>query len=307
MSVVARVVPLVLLGHAAIIPTAPHAVTFKEIGCHRELSFRFKHNPKLPQGDTATCSGNKHLFADGLPGSTQARVVEVDLLQELSSEDQKLLVATTGGPTHLTFDWLACGHPPDAWKKPHYDLHIFKVNKADRPPACINGVGAGYVCKEPDNPKYFQYGAAADQVLEGMTADVSGINGQGNHWAVRPVRDPAFTEPEIIFMTYDSKIVAYETMLPVVWLSSESSRNYTFAYKNTSALPTGWHPVQIKEEMVKADKEIKITVLYDVFPQRSFLRAARSAKSESDEPDSKGRVTSSFSVLIMLAFVLVQF
>jgi len=278
---------------------------FKERGCHRELSFQFQHNPKLPRGDKTTCAGNKHLFADGLPGSTQARAVEVDLMQRLSSEDQKLLVATTGGPTHMTFDWLACGHPPDAWKKPHYDVHIFKVSKAARPPACINGVGAGYVCKEPDNPKYFQYGAAADQVLEGMTADVSGIVGQGNHWAVRPVRDPAFKEPEIIFMTYDSQIVAYETMLPVVWLSSKSARNYTFAYKNASALPTGWHPVQIKEEVVEAGKEVKITILYDFFPQSSFLRSARPAV-QNDETSSKAGMTSFLSWSIFYAFVFIR-
>jgi hypothetical protein len=288
---------------SAIVPSAPHAITFKERGCHRELSFQFEHNRHLPQGEKATCATNKHLFADGLPGDTQARAAEVDLRQQLSSEDFKLLAATTGGPAHLTFDWQTCGHPPDAWKKPHYDLHIYKVNKVDRPPACINAVYAGYVCKEKDDPKYFQYGPAADQVLEGMTADTSGIVRQGNHWAVRPVRDPNFREPEIVFMSYDSKIVAYETMIPVVWLSESVSRNYTFAYKNVSALPAGWHPVQIKEEIVKANKEIKITVLYDFFP----ARASKCFVGPDEPVDSKGGVASFFSLLILFASVLIQF
>jgi len=283
----------------AAVPKAPHSVAFKANGCQRELSFEFEHNEALPHGNAVSCSTKGLLFADGFPGSTQARVTEVDLLARLSEEDKKLLAATTGAPTHMTFDWMACGHPPGEWKSPHYDLHIFKVSKADRPPACVNGVGAGYVCKELDNPKYFEYGEASEQVLEGMTADVSGIVGQGNHWAVRPVRDPSFSEPEVVFMTYASKVVAFETMLPPVWFSRKAAyRNYSFAYKDTSALPPGWHPVQIQEEVVRAGKEMRITVLYDSFPLRCTY----------EDPSSGGSVLPCWiSYIILCCCCLSQF
>jgi len=289
---------LIIGGDAVAVPVAPHRVSFQQVGCQRELSFEFVHNLNLPHGNSSTCS-NGHVFEDGLPGATQKRSVEVDLMKTLSKRDSNLLVGTTGAPTHLTFDWLSCGHPPDAWKKPHYDLHIFKVSKADRPPACVNGVGAGYVCKEKDNPKYFQYGAASEQVLEGMTADVSGILGQGNHWAVRPVRDPSFAEPEVIFMTYDSKVIAFETMLPVSWLNGSLSRNYTFNYKNFSALPTGWHPVEIRDEMVKANVVMRTTVLYDFFPTRCQEPA-------STEENKAGMALPFFILSILFALFLVQ-
>lgn len=91
-------------------------------------------------------------------------------------------------------------------------------------------------------------------------------------------------------------------MLPVVWFSRKSAcRNYTLAYKNASALSTGWHPVQIKEE-VMANKEIKVTVLYDFFPARYALCAAYNAETQDD---SKAGVT--FSLWALFTVVLVQF
>ena len=64
--------------------------------------------------------------------------------------------------------------------------HIVKVSKTDRPPAYVNGSSAGYVCKELDNQRYLEYGEACEQVLESLTADVSGIVRQEDHWAAGP-------------------------------------------------------------------------------------------------------------------------
>lgn len=246
-----------------VVPVAPHAISFTEVleTCQRVLSFRFMHNESLPQGNASTCSGG-HTFVDGLPGSTQERVTETDLNLVLTAHERALLVASPNAPTHLSFDWMACGHPPDEWKKPHYDLHFFTVVKKSRPPPC--SVGTSYVCKEKNDPKYFLYGDAEKQVLRDMGPDVSGIVGQGNHWAVRP--PPPFTEPEIVFITYNKKVIGYETMFPVLWFSAEATNQRTFEYKNVSALLPGWHPVQITEKVIQPAKEFEINVTYQLFP-----------------------------------------
>lgn len=271
---------------AAFVPVAPHAISFREdpLTCNRLLQFRFLHNPALPQGNASTCSGG-HKFSDGLAGSTQMRATETDLQSVLISEERQLLAASPNAPTHLSFDWMACGHPPLEWKKAHYDLHFFTVDKQSRPPPCA--VGTSYVCKEANDPKYFEYGDVKEQVLQGMGPDVSGIVGQGNHWAVRP--PPEFTDPEIVFITYDGKVIGYETMFPVSWFSVEITNQRRFDYRNESALLAGWHPVEINEKVIRPAEEFQVSVTYKLFPIHqcgSKIQASNSSAGLEDDSNS---------------------
>lgn len=180
---------------------------------------------------------------------------------------------------------MACGHPPLEWKKAHYDLHFFTVDKQSRPPPC--SVGTSYVCKEANDPKYFVYGEAEQQVLKGMGPDVSGIVGQGNHWAVRP--PPNFTDPEVVFITYNGKVIGYETMFPVSWFSANATNRRTFEYQNVSALKAGWHPVEISEKVINPAEEFQISLTYKLFPLHecgSKIEVSNSSGGLEDDMDS---------------------
>jgi len=129
---------------------------------------------------------------------------------------------------------------------------------------------------------------------------VSGIVGQGNHWAVRPPRP--FTEPDIVFITYAGQVVGYETMLPVTWMNtSGAQRSYRFSYRNESALPHVWHPVQIQEEVLAPNGEFRITMYYELFP--SQCAKSGSQRGHSASTSASEHLISQWRAASLIAFV----
>jgi hypothetical protein len=162
---------------------------------------------------------------------------------------------------HIVVDWNPAGHPPfDAYGKPHFDIHFYKITNAQRQTI------APY---SPETAALHDKLPPAGYVPASFLATEGGVPQMGKHWI--DTKAPEFNggtfTRTFLYGTYNGAVTFYEPMVTHEYLSSGAEASLAFEQPKYFAPDETYYPTKYE---IKMDSKKRHTISLTDFVWRNM-------------------------------------